>query len=107
MPARSGIARIRCVMPGRAGVYGSVCAGAFLLGRAGLLDARRVTTHRQNARALAAMFPAARVEPDAIYIRDGRLVTSAGITAGIDLALALVGERHGASTALSVAKRLV
>jgi transcriptional regulator GlxA family with amidase domain len=94
-------------MPERAGIYGSICTGAFLLGHAGLLDARRVTTHWQNARALAAMFPAARVEPDAIYIRDGRLVTSAGITAGIDLALALVGERHGASTALSVAKRLV
>jgi transcriptional regulator GlxA family with amidase domain len=94
-------------MPERAGIYGSICTGAFLLGHAGLLDGRRVTTHWQNARALATKFPAARVEPDALYIRDGHLVTSAGVTAGIDLALALVGERHGASIALKVARRLV
>jgi transcriptional regulator GlxA family with amidase domain len=94
-------------MPERADIYGSICTGAFLLGHAGLLDDRRVTTHWQIARALAAKFPAANVEPDAIHIRDGRLVTSAGVTAGIDLALALVGERHGAATALKVAKRLV
>jgi transcriptional regulator GlxA family with amidase domain len=93
--------------PGRSSIYGSICTGAFVLGHAGLLDERRVTTHWQNAQALAEKFPRARVEPDAIYVRDGRLVTSAGVTAGIDLALALVGQRHGAETALKVAKRLV
>ncbi|MEI7037201.1 GlxA family transcriptional regulator [Fulvimonas yonginensis] len=94
-------------MPECAEIYGSICTGAFLLGHAGLLDGRRVTTHWQISGALATRFPAARVESDAIYIRDGRLVTSAGVTAGIDLALALVGERHGADVALKVAKRLV
>jgi transcriptional regulator GlxA family with amidase domain len=94
-------------LPWRSSVYGSVCTGAFVLGQAGLLDERRVTTHWENARALAQRFPKARVEPDAIYVRDGRLITSAGVTAGIDLALALVGQRHGADLALRVAKRLV
>jgi transcriptional regulator GlxA family with amidase domain len=93
--------------PWRASTYGSICTGAFVLGHAGLLDDRRVTTHWQNARALSAKFPKAKVEPDLIYVRDGRLITSAGITAGIDLALALVGQRHGAEIALKVAKRLV
>ncbi|WP_411906807.1 GlxA family transcriptional regulator [Rhizobium mayense] len=91
----------------QAGTYGSVCTGAFTLGHAGLLDGRRVTTHWQSASRLATMFPAAQVEPDAIYVRDGRLVTSAGVTAGIDLALALVRETHGNDVALAVAKRLV
>ena len=94
-------------VPWRASIYGSVCTGAFVLGSAGLLDDRRVTTHWQNAKALADRFPKAKVQPDAIYVRDGRLITSAGVTAGIDLALALVGQRHGAGTALRVAKRLV
>lgn len=93
--------------PWRSSTYGSVCTGAFALGQAGLLDGRRVTTHWQNASKLAAKFPAAQVEPDSIYVRDERLVTSAGVTAGIDLALALVGQGHGADTALKVAKRLV
>ncbi|EPE97175.1 GlxA family transcriptional regulator [Rhizobium grahamii] len=93
--------------PTRASTYGSICTGAFALGHAGLLDGRRVTTHWQNADQLAARFPDAQVERDAIYVRDGRLVTSAGVTAGIDLALALVGERHGSRIALMVAKRLV
>lgn len=93
--------------PHRAKLYGSVCTGAFALGHAGLLDGRQVTTHWQNAEQLATRFPAARVEPDRIYIRDDRLVTSAGVTAGIDLALSLVGERHGPKVATAVAKRLV
>lgn len=91
----------------RAGVYGSICTGTFALGHAGLIDQRRVTTHWQNASRLAAQFPQACVEPDAIYVRDDRLVTSAGVTAGIDLALALVGQCHGQEIALTVAKRLV
>ncbi|MCH8686737.1 GlxA family transcriptional regulator [Pedomonas mirosovicensis] len=93
--------------PSRASIYGSICTGAFILGHAGLLDDRRVTTHWQDAQALAAKFPKAKVEPDLIYVRDGRLITSAGVTAGIDLTLALVGQRHGAEIALKVAKRLV
>jgi transcriptional regulator GlxA family with amidase domain len=96
-----------CAASQRAGTYGSICTGAFTLGHAGLLDGCRVTTHWQNASLLAVMFPAAQVEPDAIYVRDGRLVTSAGVTAGIDLALALVRETHGNDVALAVAKRLV
>ncbi|WP_342641008.1 GlxA family transcriptional regulator [Rhodoligotrophos ferricapiens] len=95
------------VAPWHASTYGSICTGAFALGHAGLLDGRRVTTHWQNAHKLAARFPAAQVEPDLIYVRDGRLVTSAGVTAGIDLALALVSQRHGANVAVTVAKRLV
>jgi transcriptional regulator GlxA family with amidase domain len=91
----------------RAARYGSVCTGAFVLGHAGLLDGRKVTTHWQDARRLAALFPAARVDLDSIYLRDGRLVTSAGVTAGIDLTLALVAEDHGSALALGVAKRLV
>lgn len=87
--------------------YGSICTGAFALGRAGLLDGRRVTTHWQNAARLAAMFPKASVELDRIHLRDGPLVTSAGVTAGIDLALALVGEDHGGAVALACARRLV
>nr|WP_202948641.1 helix-turn-helix domain-containing protein [Novosphingobium sp. AP12] len=87
--------------------YGSICTGAFALGRAGLLDGRTVTTHWQNAAHLAASFPAARVQHDRIHARDGRLVTSAGVTAGIDLALALVAEDHGAAISLACAKRLV
>jgi len=94
-------------LPARSSVYGSICTGAFLLGYAGLLDGRRVTTHWQDAQALAARFPQARVEPDLIHVRDGALITAAGVTAGIDLGLALVGERHGAQTSLKVAKRLV
>jgi transcriptional regulator GlxA family with amidase domain len=94
-------------LPWRSSVYGSICTGAFVLGYAGLLDDRRVTTHWQDAQALAARFPKAKVEPDLIYVRDGRLITAAGVTAGIDLGLALVGQRDGAETALKVAKRLV
>lgn len=91
----------------RTAIYGSICTGAFALGHAGLLDDRRVTTHWQIAARLAAAFPAAQVEPDLIYVSDGPLITSAGVTAGIDLALALVRKRHGAPVAVAVAKRLV
>ena len=87
--------------------YGSICTGAFALGQAGLIDERTVTTHWSNAQMLAEQFPRARVDYDRIYIRDGGLFTSAGVTAGIDLALALVQEDHGAELSLAVAKRLV
>jgi transcriptional regulator GlxA family with amidase domain len=87
--------------------YGSICTGAFALGHAGLLDERKVTTHWQHAPQLAEQFPKAHVDFDSIYLRDDRLLTSAGVTAGIDLALALVAEDHGPQIALAVAKRLV
>jgi transcriptional regulator GlxA family with amidase domain len=86
---------------------GSVCTGAFVLARAGLLDGRRAVTHWQDAAALQAQHPAITVQDDAIYIRDGALYTSAGIAAGIDLALALVEEDRGRAAGLAVAKRLV
>jgi transcriptional regulator GlxA family with amidase domain len=91
----------------RARRYGSICTGAFALGHAGLIDDRTVTTHWQDATLLAQRFPKARVEFDRIFCRDGALVTSAGVTAGIDLGLALVQEDHGPEVALAVAKRLV
>jgi transcriptional regulator GlxA family with amidase domain len=87
--------------------YGSICNGAFALGHAGLLDGRTVTTHWLCSAQLAAMFPMARVEHDRIHARDDRLVTSAGVTAGIDLSLALVGEDHGSAVSLACAKSLV
>jgi transcriptional regulator GlxA family with amidase domain len=85
----------------------SVCSGAFLLAGAGLLDGRRATTHWRRAAQLARMFPAVRVEPDRIHIRDGAVWTSAGITAGIDLALALVAEDLGERIARAVAQDMV
>jgi transcriptional regulator GlxA family with amidase domain len=85
----------------------SVCTGAFVLARAGLLEGRRATTHWAACAALAQTFPGVRVEPDAIYVRDGPVVTSAGVTAGIDVALALVGEDLGEERARAVAKYLV
>lgn len=91
----------------RAERHGSVCNGTFALGHAGLLDGRTVTTHWLSSAQLAARFPAARVQHDRIHARDGRLVTSAGVTAGIDLALALVAEDHGPALSLACAKTLV
>ncbi|WP_206240036.1 GlxA family transcriptional regulator [Novosphingobium terrae] len=91
----------------RAQRYGSICNGAFALGRAGLLDGRTVTTHWLCSDQLAREFPKARVEHNRIHARDDRLVTSAGVTAGIDLSLALVSEDHGAAISLACAKALV
>ena len=91
----------------RARRVASVCTGAFLLGSAGLLDGRRTATHWEFCERLAERFPKARVEPDPIFIRDGKVWTSAGITAGIDLGLALVEEDLGRSVALTVARYLV
>jgi transcriptional regulator GlxA family with amidase domain len=85
----------------------SVCTGAFLLAAAGLLDGRRATTHWKYSASLARRFPAIRVEPDPIFLCDGSVWTSAGVTAGIDLALALVEEDLGRSVALAVARYLV
>jgi transcriptional regulator GlxA family with amidase domain len=85
----------------------SICAGAFILGEAGLLDGRRVTTHWMFLGALRERFPAARVVDEGIYVSDDGVWTSAGVTAGIDLTLALVEEDHGHEVAMAVAKRMV
>jgi transcriptional regulator GlxA family with amidase domain len=85
----------------------SVCTGAFLLAEAGLLDGRKVTTHWAHCAELAAQYPDITVDPDPIFIKDANLATSAGITAGIDLALALVEDDLGRAPALQVARQLV
>lgn len=85
----------------------TVCSGTFLAGAAGLIDGRRVSTHWARARELAERHPRAEVDADALFLRDGDLWTSAGVTAGIDLALALVEEDHGAEVAQTVARWLV
>jgi transcriptional regulator GlxA family with amidase domain len=92
---------------GRSRRVTSVCTGAFLLARAGLLDGRRATTHWAACNALQREYPTTTVDPDSIFVRDGNVYTSAGVTAGIDLALALVEEDLGAQTALAVARSLV
>jgi len=85
----------------------SVCTGAFLLAEAGILDGRSATTHWRQCDALAERYPKVRVQTDPIFVRDGRVFTSAGVTAGIDLALALLEEDHGREIALAVARELV
>jgi transcriptional regulator GlxA family with amidase domain len=85
----------------------SVCTGTFLLGAAGLIDGKQVVTHWKYCDRLANEFPHATVRPEPIFLKDGRIYTSAGITAGIDLALALVEEDHGHSVALNIARFLV
>lgn len=91
----------------RAGRVASICTGAFVLAAAGLLDGKRVTTHWQHTTRLARAYRSMRVEPDAIFVKDGTTYTSAGVTAGIDLALALVEEDHGPDLARGVARSLV
>jgi transcriptional regulator GlxA family with amidase domain len=87
--------------------YGSICTGAFVLAHAGLLEGRRLTTHWAVAQALAKQLPSARIDEDALYVKDGKLRTAAGVTAGLDLALALVEEDLGREIARSVAAQLV
>jgi transcriptional regulator GlxA family with amidase domain len=87
--------------------YGSICTGVFLLAAAGLLDGKRVTTHWECAEKFSSDFPHIEMDSDAIYIRDGALITAAGVTAGIDLALALVEEDHGRDIAMIVARYMV
>ena len=86
---------------------GSVCTGAFMLGAAGLLDGRRAVTHWQDCDELARRFPRARVEVEPIFVQDGRVWSSAGVTAGIDLALAMVEADLGHDVAMAVARELV
>ena len=85
----------------------SVCTGAFLLAAAGLLEGRCAATHWASCERLARQFPSAKVEPDPIFVRDGALWTSAGVTAGIDMALAMVEEDIGHAAAMAVARDLV
>jgi transcriptional regulator GlxA family with amidase domain len=85
----------------------SVCTGAFVLAEAGLLAGRRATTHWAYAAELARRYPEVRVDPEPIHIRDGAIATSAGVTAGIDLALALVEDDVGRRAALAIARHLV
>ncbi|MGI3903567.1 MAG: GlxA family transcriptional regulator [Janthinobacterium lividum] len=94
-------------LAGEAARVTSVCTGAFLLAEAGLLDGRRATTHWACARELQRRFPAVMVEPDRIFVADQRVWTSAGTTAGIDLALALIEADHGVDLARAVARDLV
>lgn len=91
----------------RARRYGSVCTGAFVLAATGLLEGRRLTTHWAAAEPLARAYPSIQVDADALYVRDGKLRTAAGVTAGLDLALALVEEDLGRDIARRVASQLV
>lgn len=91
----------------RVGTIISICTGAFILGEAGLLDGRRATTHWLHLDGLRSRFPQAQVVDDGIFVQDGVVWTSAGLTAGIDLTLALVERDHGHKVAMEVAKRLV
>ncbi|MEX5559341.1 GlxA family transcriptional regulator [Pseudomonas rhodesiae] len=97
---------LRAAVP-RARRYGSICTGAFVLGYAGLLGGHRVTTHWHYTERLIKAFPEAIVETDRIYLQDGRLITSGGVTAGIDLALSVVAQDHGKQVAVEVAKVLL
>jgi len=86
---------------------GSVCTGAMILAAAGLLDGKRATTHWASCSRLAERYPKIKVETDPIFVRDGRVYTSAGVTAGMDLALALVEQDFGREVAAGIARRLV
>jgi transcriptional regulator GlxA family with amidase domain len=85
----------------------SICTGAFVLAAAGILDGRRATTHWRDAAALRARYPAVDVDPDVLYVDEGRILTSAGVAAGIDLCLHVVARDHGADAAAAVARRMV
>jgi len=85
----------------------SVCSGAYVLASAGLLDGRRATTHWCRTQDFVTRFPGVKLDPDHIFLRDGNIWTSAGITAGIDLALAIVAEDHGEPVAMETARQLV
>jgi transcriptional regulator GlxA family with amidase domain len=104
---RAGVVRWLQRQAGAARRMASVCSGAFLLAEAGLLDGRRATTHWQRSDAFARRYPQVRLEADRIWVRDGPIWTSAGITAGIDLALAMIEEDLGEMVARRTAQQLV
>src|SRR5207248_2142163 len=85
----------------------SICTGAFILGEAGLLDGRRCTTHWRSAAELARRYPAAKVDPDVLYVDDDPVITSAGTAAGIDACLYLVRKEQGSRIANGIARRMV
>ncbi|HET7527254.1 MAG TPA: helix-turn-helix domain-containing protein [Burkholderiaceae bacterium] len=103
----AALLRWLCARASTARRFGSVCSGAFVLGAAGLLDGKRVATHWQVCDELARRYPRVHVEPDPIFVRDGALWTSAGVTAGIDMALAMVEDDLGHAAAIAVARDLV
>ncbi len=107
MPVPQALVDAARVPAARARRVASICTGAFILAAAGLLAGKRATTHWQVTRELASRCPTCRIEADAIYVRDGNIYTSAGVTAGIDLALALVEEDHGPDVTRDVARALV
>jgi transcriptional regulator GlxA family with amidase domain len=94
-------------LAGRTRRLGSICTGSFILAQAGLLSGRRATTHWRNTRLLSRAFPDISVEPDALFVRDGDVFTSAGVSSGIDLALALVEQDYGTELVRDVARWLV
>jgi len=101
---------LRAALPGlaaKAERFGSVCSGSFLLAALGLLDGHRVATHWDSSKPLAERFPTVTVDPEALYVVDGRLWTSAGVTTGIDMALAMIARDLDAMVAGEVAKRLI
>jgi transcriptional regulator GlxA family with amidase domain len=85
----------------------SVCTGAFALGAAGLLDGRRCTTHWRHTAELARRFPAAQVDPDVLYVQDGKILTSAGTAASVDAGLHLIRQEQGSAVANMIARRMV
>jgi transcriptional regulator GlxA family with amidase domain len=100
------VAAVKALCP-RTRRMASICTGSFILAEAGLLDGRRATTHWRQTGLLSRAYPKITVEPDAIFVRDGDIYTSAGVSAGIDLALALVEDDHGADLVREVARSLV
>jgi transcriptional regulator GlxA family with amidase domain len=106
-PLRSDTLDALAAHHARGGTVASVCAGADALGRAGLLDGRRCTTHHEHQDELARRYPRAHVARDVLFTEDDRVVTSAGIASGIDLALHLVASRHGSAVAARVARSMV
>lgn len=106
-PVSDSLASAAFDLSQRATRTGSICTGAFVLAAAGLLEGKRATTHWRHARELATRYPGTRVEPDAIFVKDDTTYSSAGVTAGIDLALALLEEDEGVKLARTVARALV
>lgn len=116
VPGGDGAEELQCdhaflrwlqVMSHRVRRIGSICTGTYLLAAAGILDGRRAVTHWKYCANLARKFPKVKVESDPIFVKDGNVYTSAGITAGIDLALSMIEEDHGYRRALEIARDLV
>ena len=107
VPADPALLAWLCEMAGQTRRVCSVCTGAFLLANAGLLNGRRATTHWRYVESFARQYPGVSWDPNPIWVQDGNIYTSAGISAGMDLALALIEEDHGSALALAVARRMV